>query len=367
MTITVPRSEFLSRLQTAGKIISAKPVLPIMAYFLCEVREGRLNISAADSIGRIDTFMECVSDAEGKICIESRKIIEALKELPEQPIRLEINEENYEIRIVYSGGRFEMVGSNPLLFPEAKKISDTVSFDVESELFIKGINGALFCAADDELRPAMNGVFIETDDTGINFVATDSHRMALIHCDASALPRQSFVLPVKVAGILKGFYKKTDETVSIHAGTSNVKFNIGGYRITSILQEGRFPNYRSVIPKNEKRLTIDTSSLKDAISRVSLFANQATLLVVLSLTKNNILVKAQDIDYSSHAQETIACEYEDEKFEIGLKSSFMQEILSHIESDQVVLLFSEPQRAILIEPSGKGDNVMYLQMPLTIN
>lgn len=368
-TITVSKNELLVRMQTVGKIISPKPALPIMSYFLCETKEGFLHISATDALGRINTSMECSADKDVRICIESKKIIEALKELPEQPVKLEINEENYGIRITYLGGRFEMIGNDPALFPEPRSIDEQISFEIESDLFVRGVSDTLFCAAEDELRPILNGVYIETDSTGINFVATDGHRMAVIHNTVASLPRQSFVLPTKVAHILKGFNKKIDGVMSIMAGTRYVEFDTGDYQITALLQEGKYPNYRSVIPENDKKLIIHTSSLKNAISRVSLFSNPVSLLVVLSLSHDTILVKAQDIDYSSHAQETITCEYGDNNLEIGMKSTFMQEILSHMDSEQALLTFSEPSRAMLICPAhqSEGESRMFLQMPLSIN
>lgn len=367
---TISKSELLTRLQSASKIISSKPVYPIMSCFLFEVKENQLLISSADSLGRIDISMECTSEEEVSICIEASMLINALKELPEQPIIFTINKYNLSVNIDYSGGKFKMVGKEPTLFPTPKKISgDESTFQIDNIQFISGITNLSFCAANDVLRPVMNGVFVEIEKAHINFVATDGHRMGIVKHSSTGNEKQSFVLPTKTASILKSI-KGLSDNIAVTVGDNNVVFQSGDYTITSILQEGRYPNYLSVIPSNnDKIVTVDTSLLKNALTRVGIFSNQVSNLIVFELSTDKMLIKAQDIDYSTNAEEIVECKYKGPNFTIGFKFSFMVEILSHIDCDRCTLSFSEPSRAILIKPEENETDceITFLQMPLSIN
>lgn len=223
MTFTVLKSEFLARLQSAGKIISSKPINPVMSCFLLKVAEGRLHISATDAFGRIDTSIECQADEECGICIESGMLIDALKELPEQPVTFHVDANNLYVRIDYQGGKFEITGKDPLLFPEPREINNPQSINIASESFLEGINKTIFCAANDELRPVMNGMLIESGETGINYVSTDGHRLAMVEHMHGKMPKLSFVLPSKMASTLKGAMQRYAEgDISVTVGSHNI-------------------------------------------------------------------------------------------------------------------------------------------------
>jgi DNA polymerase-3 subunit beta len=276
-----------------------------------------------------------------------------------------------DVRVSYQGGKFEMIGKNPVLFPEPKEMLNGREITLSAESLVYGISKTLFCASDDSLRLAINGVFVESDATGVNYVATDGHRLAMAEHTIGGMPKLSFVLPSQMASILKSMVQRHAEgEIVVTLGHFNMKFEFGDFQVTSIPQEGRFPNYRSVIPKdNDKTAVIDARLLKEAVSRVSLFSNQGSQLVVFEFTADTLKVTAKDVDYSTHAEETIACEYKEADFSIGIKSSFMYEMLSHITGDRSVFTFSDPMRAILIRPETltEGEKITYLQMPISIN
>ncbi|MDR3142547.1 MAG: DNA polymerase III subunit beta [Tannerellaceae bacterium] len=369
MKFSVSKSELLSRLQDAGRIISKKPVTPLMSCFLLRTTGERLYISAADASGRIDTSIECAADEKGEVCIESGMIINAMKELPEQPVIFRINTVTLNVRVDYQGGRFEMAGKDPALFPEPKGIHNAREITLPAESLFDGLQKTAFCAADDFLRPIVNGVFIESGDTGVNYVATDGHRLAVVEHLRDGMPKLSFVLPAQAVSVLKSIVQRYAEEVSITLGRSNVKFEAGDFQIVSVPQEGKYPNYRSVIPKeNDKTAVIETQVFKDAISRVSLFSNDSKL-VILEFSADTLKVTASDVDYSMGAEETVACEYKGIDFSIGVNGALMYEALSRIACDRSVFSFSEPAKPILIKPEDRkeGEDITYLQMPVSIN
>lgn len=368
MEFTLSKTELFTRLQIVGRIITPRPTLPILSCFLFEIKDGLLNITAADASGHIRTVMNCFTDiAELRICIEGKMLLDALKILPEQPLTFIINE--LSVCVKYEGGKYEFQGKETVTFPVVKDIDAIGVIHIKSSSFLKGILKTSFCAANDELRPIMNTIFIESLNGNINYVASDGHRLALLSQKIDVKEKLSFVMPKKMANILKAALPDNNKELSIAISPTKISINFENYSITALQVEGRYPNYRAVIPTNNKKFTIDTDPLRAAISRVAVFSNQVSHLVVFSLQQNNILITGRNIDYSTHAEESIQCEYEDGKLEIAFNSEFFVEILSYINNSQSVVSFSQPSTAVLIKPikDEEDEELTYLLMPLTIN
>lgn len=371
-TIQISKTELLNRLVSVSKIISPKNTLPIMDNILLDIQNGAINISAADYAGRMNTSIEGVLiDNDISICVEPKKLIEALKALPEQPLTITFRD-NFTITIKYKGGKFEMVGMSPAEYPKEKDIKEATKFVISSKLLLTGLDKTSFCSANDELRPIMNGVYFDITTGQINFVASDGHKLALLeHTDSSISETISFVLPQKIANILKNNLTLTDELVEIFIKDRFVRIEYkSDSSIEATLIEGKYPNYRSVIPQNnDKFLSIGKSDLNGALKRVSVFSNPASSLVKLELTNNEILVSAQDVDYSVAADETVPCEYNNDSMAIGFKGHFLTELISAIPTSNLQMSFSDPSRATLITPvdDKSEDKLVYLLMPMMLN
>ena len=218
----------------------------------------------------------------------------------------------------------------------------------------------------------MGGVFVEAGTEQITFVASDAHK--LVRCqrsDAKADANASFILPKKPASLLRNILPKEEGVVSVDFDDKNAFFMLAQYKVVCRLVEGNYPNYNSVIPTNNPRkITVDRMELFNTLKRVSVFSNQASNLVKLELTGNQIKVSAQDIDFSISAYERINCQYEGEDMEIGFKSVFMLEILSNISSQDVIIELADPTRAGLFlpsEPDIESEDLLMLLMPMMIN
>lgn len=369
-TIKISSTELLKRLQAVGKIISSKSATPIMSCFLFEARDEKLTITAADASGSIKTSIEDVSISEEiTICYESKMLLESLKTLPEQPIIFDINPDNLETVIKYHGGKFQMMGEAPDKFPVQKKSGEGDKLEILSGQLLRGIDKVSFCVANDDLRPILNAVLVEINGKDLNFVASDGHRLGILTNPMKEQEEDfSFALPQKIANTIKGILPKGEEPIQINVNANNVCFNFPHYIIHAQLLEGKFPNYRSVVPKgNYKKMTITVADLKAALSRVMVFTNQTSQLVVLDLRKNELVLSGQDVDFSINAEERLQCESQDE-IRIGFKGSFLSEILSSIDSDRLVMTFSDPTKASLIMPEDniKGEDLTYLLMPIMV-
>lgn len=375
MKFVVSSTELLGHLQGISKVISSKNTLPILDNFLFKLEGDQLEITASDLESTLITRMSLQNtDGDGSIAIPARILLDTLKEFSEQPLTFEINLDTQAVVISSEKGKFSIVGQNGVDFPVLPVIKQDkrIAFDIDAELLLSGINKTVFATADDELRPVMGGIFVEAGSDKITFVASDAHKLVRYQrSDAHSEENASFILPKKPASLLKNILPKEEGKVALELDDKNAFFILSDYKVVCRLVEGNYPNYNSVIPTNNPRkVTIDRIELLNTLKRVSVFSNQASNLVKLELTGNQIRVSAQDIDFSISAYERLNCQYEGDDMEIGFKSVFLLEILSNIESPDVVIELADPTRAGLLLPSetdNEAEDVLMLLMPMMIN
>lgn len=375
MKFVVSSTELLGHLQGISKVISTKNTLPILDNFLFKLEGTNLEITASDLESTLITRMSLDNtDGDGSIAIPARILLDTLKEFSEQPLTFDINMETMAIVISSEKGKFSIVGQNGVDFPVLPSIKEDkkVAFTIDADILLSGINKTVFATADDELRPVMGGIFVEAGTDKITFVASDAHKLVRYQrSDAHSEEVASFILPKKPASLMKNILPREDGQVALEFDDKNAFFTLSEYKVVCRLVEGNYPNYNSVIPSNNPRkLTIDRVELLNTLKRVSVFSNQASNLVKLELTGNQMRVSAQDIDFSISAYERLTCEYEGDDMEIGFKSVFLLEILANIESSDVVIELADPTRAGLFLPSetdNEAEDVLMLLMPMMIN
>lgn len=374
MKFIVSSSELLSHLQIVGKTISGKTTIPILDHFLFELKNGELYITASDLESTMTTKVPHANvDGEGGIALEAKRLLDILKQFPEQPLTFEINEE-LSTDILSENGKFSVVGAPADEFPRQMELDaeNTTSFNVEASILERGILKTIFATANDELRPVMNGIYLAVNEECMTFVASDSHKLVKYQrFDAKAEKEASFILPKKPASLLKNILANEDDEVSVEFDEQNAVFTLSGYKLICRLTEGTYPNYDSVIPiDNPYKLAIDRADLYNTIRRVSVFSNQASNLVKLNITENKLVVSAQDIDFSISAFERLVCQYESEDMEIGFKSIFLNEILSNMSSQDVIFELSDPSKAAVVIPFDKeieDEEELMLIMPMMLS
>ncbi len=374
MKFVVSSTELLSHLQAISRVISNKSTLPILDNFLFDLKDNKLVLTASDLEVTMVTSLELEnSDGEGIIALPSRILLETLKKFPEQPLNFDINMESFGVDIVTEKGKFSVVGQNGEDFPELPQLDADKSsnLQVSVDLLQVGINKTLFATADDELRPVMNGILVELSSDNMTFVASDSHKLVRYRrLDAKTEFEASFILPKKPAGLLKNVLPKETGDVVIEFDDKNAFFTLPNYKLVCRLVEGNYPSYNAVIPQdNPYKVIIDRSEFHNTLGRVSIFSNQASNLVKLKMSNNELTVSAQDIDFSISAHERLSCQYEGDEMEIGFKSGFLADILDNINSSDVILELSDPSRAGILLPFENGENEeeLMLLMPMMIN
>jgi len=373
MRFDVSSTALLSRLQSVSKVIASKNSLPILDSFLFQLNEDKLTITASDSETRMVTSVEVMNvSGEGLFCISQKMLLDPLKELPEQPLTFELDMDTMEVNVHYQNGKYNFIGQKGDTYPQQKPLKeDAISLTMDCQLLLSGISRSLFATADDELRPVMNGVYFDIHTDDLTFVASDGHKLVRLRNKTVQSPeRASFILPKKPANVLKGILGKGTEAVKISFDDNNAYISTQGFEMVCRLIEGRYPNYNSVIPQeNPYKVTIDRLSFLTALKRVSVFSNPASSLVKLQMTENQMQVSAQDIDFSTSAEEKIVCQFDGANMSIGFKATYLIEILSNINSPEVVLELADPSRAGVIVPTEneEGEDLLMLLMPMMLN
>jgi len=335
MKFVVSSSELLYHLQAVSRVVSSKSTIPILENILFELETGKLTITASDLESTMVTSMSLDNtEGEGVIALPAKILLETLKKFPEQPITFDISEDTKAVNIVTDKGKFSVIGLNGDEFPEIPQIDENKAsrLQVPASLVLSGINKTLFATADDELRPVMNGILIEMSPENLTFVASDSHKLVRYQrTDATTEFSSSFILPKKPASFLKSVLVKEDGDISIEFDDKNAFFQMENHRLVCRLVEGNYPSYNAVIPQdNPNKIIINRQEVVNTLGRVSLFSNQASNLVKLSIDGDDLMVSAQDIDFSISAYEKLSCQYDGEAIEIGFKSAFLAEILDNI-------------------------------------
>ena len=360
MKFVISSSALLSFLSTASKVISSKNTLPILDYFLFEVKDGSLKVTASDLETTItSTIIPESVESEGVIAAPVKLLIDSLKEFSEQPLTFEADEEKWEIKISWKTGSIALPGTSGMSYPAAQPLADDaqeLTFDVD--LLLGGINRTIFATAD--LTPSQ---YI--------FVATDAHKLVKYTVDTEGGPKASFILPKKPANLLRTILLKEDDAVKVAFDSKNVKFTLKNSTLMCRLIEGNYPNYNGVIPANNpNRLIVDRVELLNAIKRVAVCSNQATNLIKFDIGDNRINLTAQDLDFSYSANESLSCSYEGTPVTIGFKSTFLVEILSNLETPSVVIELADSTRSGVFKPiydDVQASDTLMILMPMLIN
>jgi DNA polymerase III subunit beta len=375
MKFVVSSIELLNHLQAVSRVISSKNTLPILDNILFTLEGKKLELTASDLESTLITSMELENaSASGSIAIPARLLLDTLKEFSDQPLTFDVNTSSLSVVISSENGQFTIVGQNGNDFPQLPVIKedDKTSLEISADVLLQGITSTIFATADDELRPVMNGIFFELTEGDVTFVASDAHKLVRYkRSDAKADSSASFILPKKPSSLLKNILVKEQGKIEIAFDIKNAHFILPHYTLVCRLVEGNYPSYNSVIPTNNpNKLIIDRLKFYNALKRVSVFSNQASNLIKLQLTGNQVTISAQDIDFSISAYERIPCQYEGDELEIGFKATFLVEILQNLQSSDVVLEMSDPSRAGILLPLNKeneDEDVLMLLMPMMIN
>ncbi|KGO91965.1 DNA polymerase III subunit beta [Flavobacterium subsaxonicum] len=371
MKFIVSSSYLLKQLQVLNGVINSNNTLPILDNFLFELDSTALKVSASDLETTMSAMLEIDSESKGSVAVPAKLLLETLKTFPEQPLTFTV-EDNNTIEISSNSGKYALAYADGNEFPKAVTLEDPSVTLVPAEVLATAVSKTIFAAGNDDLRPVMSGVFFQFSPQGLTFVATDAHKLVkYARTDVVASQVADFIMPKKPLNILKGILGSSDAEVKIEYNDANATFSFDNYVLTCRLIDGKYPNYEAVIPKeNPNKLLIDRTQFFSSVRRVAIFSNKTTHQIRLKIAGTELNISAEDIDYSNKAEERLTCDYQGDDMQIGFNSRFLTEMLTNLQSDEIMLEMSLPNRAGILTPVDgldEGETVTMLVMPVMLN
>jgi DNA polymerase-3 subunit beta len=372
MKFIVSSTALLKQLQSVSGVLNSNNSLPILDNFLFEIDKNQLKIAASDLETTITTTIGIESKDTGSIAIPAKLLLDTLKTFADQPLTFTVDTQKFGIEIISDYGKYKLTGHNGDEFPKLPSLESASSLELDSSVLASAINKTIFATGNDELRPVMSGVLCQLATDNITFVATDAHKLVRYRrSDAKAQAASSFIIPKKPLNLLKNTLASVSGNVKIEYNNTNAFFSFDNVNLICRLIDGKYPNYEAVIPKeNPNKLTVDRISFLNSIKRVSIFSNKTTHQVRLKIAGSELSISAEDLDFANEASERLTCQYAGEDMEIGFNSKFLAEMLSNMNSENVNLEMSAPNRAGILLPTDKendAEDVLMLVMPVMLN
>jgi DNA polymerase-3 subunit beta len=370
MKFIVSSSVLSKQLQQINGVINANTVLPILEDFLFEIKDKKLYVTATDLETVMKVQMEVESKADGRVCIPHKVLSDYLKNIADQPLTFTIDK-SFAIDITSDNGKYKIMGENPDNFPKEPGGDETGTFTMTSTALVTAINKTLFAVSTDDLRPAMTGVFFELSKKGIQFVSTDAHKLVkYIRTDAKATKDDTFIVPRKPLGLLKNSLPDNDDEITVSYNSNHLFVKHPNIQVICRLIDARFPDYKVVIPTdNPYKLTVNRNDFQGALRRVNVFSNKSTNQVALSINGSELQLEAQDVDFSFEGNERMTCEFDGSELKIAFNAKFLIEMLNAVDTTDITIELSTPNRAGIMKPFEQGENeeLLMLVMPLMLN
>lgn len=370
MRFVVSAGQLLKNLQKINGVISTNTVLPILEDFLFDIDKNQLSITATDLDTTMTVAMDVDSKEKFKVAIPAKILLDSLKALPEQPITIAVDETTNAIELTTDNGKYKLSGESSADYPKEPVTEDVEEVILAASILSKGVNKTLFAVSNDELRPAMTGVFIQLNENGITFVATDAHKLVKYNRADVSGGDVSFIVPKKALNLLKATVPNNDTPVSVQYNKSNAFFTFDNIKLICRLIDAKYPDYNAVIPKeNPNLLSVNKDDFFSSLRRTSIFSNKTTHQVVLRMSGSELTVSAQDLDFSNEANEKLTCDYKGNEMEIGFNARFLLEMLSAVDSPEINIELSTPNRAGIIKPTdmSEHEDMLMLVMPVMLN
>jgi len=344
--------------------------MPILEDFLLDLSGDVLKLTVSDLETTIHTSLEVNGQEDGKIAVRGKILSDTLKAIPDQPVEFIKDPESNILTIITSNGEYKLACDDFEEFPQIPETEISHSITIPLKTMKKGIENTIFATSTDEMRQAMMGVFIKVENDRLTFVATDAHKLVkYTFLDIQSETEGSMIIPKKSLSMVQNALSNGESEVMLNYNNTHAFVEIGETEIACRLIDAVFPNYDGVIPTdNPNILTIDRVSLIQSLRRISIYANKTTNQIVLKINGDNIEIKAQDLDYSNEARETLECQYSGDEIEVAYNARFLIEMLSVLDTEEVMLEMSTPNRAALLLPSSNNieEDLLMLVMPVMV-
>ena len=378
MKFIVNSQQLLKQLQSLSGVLSSSNTMPIIGCFHFHLEENNLTIKTTDLTTTLMAHMTVETgrmENPEEVAVPSKMLLDILKTFDDVPLTFDVDPTNFSVDIVSGQGQYRLAGMDAATYPTMPVAESTSKIEMSGAALVNAINKTVFATSNDEMHQQMSGIYCEMTPDGVTFVATDAHKLVRYRRkDVTSDESTNFILPKKPIIIVKNILaaRKEEGDVTIEYNNTNLFITFDNFYIVCRLVDGRYPNYEAAIPKdNPNKLILDRQSFLNTLKRVSIFASEATRQVRLSISGDHIEISAEDLELSNNARETIPCQYEGDPMDIGFNAKFLTEMISYLDSEQVLVELSHPSRAGIIFPYGdddtdKKDDILMLVMPVML-
>ena len=378
MKFIVNSQQLHKQLQSLSGVLSSSNTMPIIGCFHFHLEENNLTIKTTDLTTTLMARMTVETgrmEGSEEVAVPSKRLLDILKTFDDVPLTFDVDTTNFSIDIVSGQGQYRLAGMDAATYPTMPVAESTSKIEMSGAALVNAINKTVFATSNDEMHQQMSGIYCEMTPDGVTFVATDAHKLVRYRRkDVTSDESTNFILPKKPIIIVKNILaaRKEEGDVTIEYNNTNLFITFDNFYIVCRLVDGRYPNYEAAIPKdNPNKLILDRQSFLNTLKRVSIFASEATRQVRLSISGDHVEISAEDLELSNNARETIPCQYEGDPMDIGFNAKFLTEMISYLDSEQVLVELSHPSRAGIIFPYGdddteKKDDILMLVMPVML-
>lgn len=369
MKFTIERDELHEALQKVVNVVPQRSTISMTQNVLINAENGRVELSATDLEISIVSRVEANVEESGSLAVPGRLINDFVRELPNVQISFQ-TDENFRLDLASSNGKYKIAGENPAEFPQKPDLPDFKEIALSNKALGDLIGKTIFTCSTDELRPALTGVYFEIGGGRIQTVATDGHRLAMMKVSDEGLPAEDISAIISTRAL--NFVLRSLETegqTSMLIGTSHALFRTENTELYARLIDEVYVEYTNVIPSEiSHEMIVDTAQFYSSIKRVSLFSNPITFQVIMKIYKDHVDIHAEDVDFGGQAQESIPCEFSGDDFVIGFNARYLQDVLRHVDTAQVVMQFVRPDYAVLVRPVNmpEGEEQLMLLMPIRL-
>ena len=360
------------------KVINTKNALPILGDIMCMVSNKKLTMIASDSEVVMTTELTLDDhDGDGKFCVDGKKLKEALSQLTEQPLTiLATTESDMTITIEHQSGEvyFPIESADEFPLQPENKYIETLD-EMDGSKIRDALKRSLWATSDDNIvRPQMSGVNFSLNDGWLDIVTTDGHAMVLTKYNiidkVKANRCGSFTMPKKVANIVMANAGADPMDIEWNATYGHVK--MWNCDITFRLIEGKYPNYRSIIPEDQTmEAMVQRGALMNSLKKVIPFTNDSSCMIRLDFwPSSELTISGDDYDFGKGSSDKIHIdEFTAEPFSIGLKGSTLLSAIAKMDGTEVCLNMKDPTHAFTIEPAEPtdGQDILMLLMPMILN
>lgn len=369
MKFNINSKTLQTALSATFRVINAKSPLSILENFLFILKGNELIVKGSDQENNMTALVEVTeAEGEGAVAVPAKRMLDMLKEMPEQGLAISIDE-NLSMGITFAQGEFEFMCLPGDEYPVAKsRKEDAQKFSMPASVMLAGIENTLYAASTETIRPIMTGVCMDFKQDSLVFVASDTHK--LVKYENNVVKpgfERRFVLPAKACLLLRQLLDKVEGDLEIIMDNGGATFRWVGYELSCVFVTGNYPPYERVIPKeNPFVMEVDRNTFLAACRRMVLAANSGSRLMRMQINSDQVELTARDIDYARSGHETVPCAYQGNPMSLGFNGDYLVDVVANLPGDAISLSLSDPSRPGIFMPVAQPEDASILVLLMTM-